>query len=100
MDLPHRRFLPAFAGALWAMAVASGMTMLWAYAEAPGAAATPPALWPRDSRIRSSTERATLILLAHPHCPCTRASVEELDRLMAQAGDRLAVDVLFVTPPD
>jgi hypothetical protein len=100
MDLPHRRFLPAIAGALWAMAVASGMTMLWAYAEAPGAAATPPAVWPRDSHVRPSAERATLIMLAHPHCPCTRASIEELDRLMAQAGDRLAVDVLFVTPPD
>jgi hypothetical protein len=100
MDRPHRRFLPAVAGALWAMAVASGMTMLWAYSEAPGAAAAPPAVWPRDSRIRPSAERATLIMLAHSHCPCTRASIEELDRLMAQAGDRLAVDVLFVMPPD
>jgi len=100
MDLQHRRFLPVVAGALWAMAVASGMTMLWAYSEAPGAAATPPAVWPRDSRVRPTAERATLIMLAHPHCPCTRASIEELDRLMAQAGDRLAVDVLFVAPPD
>jgi len=100
MDLPHRRFLPAIAGALWVMAVASGMTMLWAYAEAPGPAATPPAVWPRDSRIRPSAERATLIMLAHPHCPCTRASLEELDRLMARVGDRLTTDVLFVTPHD
>lgn len=100
MDLPHRRFLPGIAGALWVMAVGSGMTMLWAYAEAPGAPASPPAVWPRDGRIRPSAERATLVMLAHPECPCTRASIEELDRLMAQAGERLAVDVLFVTPPD
>ena len=100
MDLPNRRFLPAIAGALWVMAVGSGMTMLWAYAEAPGAAASPPAVWPRDSRIRPSAERATLVMLAHPYCPCTRASIEELDRLMAQAGDRLTADVLFVTPSD
>jgi len=100
MDLPHRRFLRGIAGALWVMAVGSGMTMLWAYAEAPGAAASAPAVWPRESRIRPSAERATLIMLAHPYCPCTRASIEELDRLMARAGDRLTTDVLFVTPPD
>lgn len=94
----YRRLLPGIAGALWLVAVGTGMAALWAYTTAPGVAATPPFVWPPDSRIRPSPDRATLIVLAHPHCPCTRATIEELDRLMARAGDRLAAHVLFVTP--
>lgn len=98
MTASHHRLLPGIAGALWLLTVGSGMAMLWAYATAAGVPAAPPPAWPQDSRVRPSAERATLIVLAHPQCPCTRASIEELDRLMARAGDRLTAHVLFVTP--
>jgi hypothetical protein len=88
------------AGAAWLLAVATGMTVLWRYSTAPGIPAAPPAEWPRESRIRPSPDLATLILLAHPRCPCTRASIEELDRLMARLDGRLVAHVLFVTPTD
>lgn len=39
-----------------------------------------------------------LVMLAHPHCPCTRASLAELERLMAR-GDADAC-VLFLRPRD
>ena len=99
MNASRHRLLPGIAGALWLMAVGGGMAALWTYSTAPGIPATPPPAWPRDSRIRPSADRATLIVLAHPQCPCTRASIEELDRLMARAGDRLTAHVLFVMPP-
>jgi hypothetical protein len=34
----------------------------------------------------------------HPRCPCSRASVHELEALMASAGNRMAARVLFVQP--
>jgi hypothetical protein len=34
----------------------------------------------------------------HPECPCSRATVAELARLMARVGDRIDVHVLFVRP--
>jgi len=37
-------------------------------------------------------------MLAHPHCPCTRASIGELARLMAQAQGRVTAYALFVKP--
>jgi hypothetical protein len=37
-------------------------------------------------------------MLAHPKCPCTRATVEELSKLMAHTQDRLKAFVLFVKP--
>jgi hypothetical protein len=78
--------------------IGAGLGLLWAYDNAPGQAAAPPPLWPHDSRIHLSTDRATLVMLTHPHCPCTRASIRELDRLMAQAQGRVMAHVLLVKP--
>jgi len=37
-------------------------------------------------------------MLAHPHCPCTRASVGELASIMAHSQGRLTAYVLFLKP--
>lgn len=37
--------------------------------------------WPVDSTIVRLTERPTLVLFLHPKCPCSRATVGELERL-------------------
>jgi hypothetical protein len=42
----------------------------------------------------------TLVMFAHPRCPCTRASLGELERLVAEVGGALRVHVLFHRPPD
>jgi hypothetical protein len=39
-----------------------------------------------------------LVMLAHPRCPCTRASIEELAALMETAGDSVSAHVLFFVP--
>src|SRR5207248_10565652 len=40
----------------------------------------------------------TLVMFAHPRCPCTRASIEELNRLLARCQGKLATRVLFFQP--
>ncbi|HEV2903990.1 MAG TPA: hypothetical protein VGW32_03035 [Pyrinomonadaceae bacterium] len=42
--------------------------------------------------------RHSLVMLAHPKCPCTRASVEELSKLMTNCAGRVNAYLLFVTP--
>jgi hypothetical protein len=37
-------------------------------------------------------------MLAHPHCPCTRASIGELALLMAHSQGRVTAYVLFLKP--
>ena len=37
-------------------------------------------------------------MLAHPHCPCTAASVGELAQIMARLEGRLAAYIIFVKP--
>ncbi|MDB6154118.1 MAG: hypothetical protein JWL90_2571 [Chthoniobacteraceae bacterium] len=42
--------------------------------------------------------KPTLILFAHPHCPCTRATLGELDALLAQNTAPVRVHVVFYDP--
>lgn len=44
--------------------------------------------WPDDSRLALAVDRPTLLFFLHPYCPCSRASLGELERLVA--GGRLA----------
>jgi hypothetical protein len=85
---------------VWSLVVGAGTAMLWEYGSRPGAAAEPPGRWPDESAIGRARDRPTLLVFAHPQCPCTRASLEEIDRLLASAPDRPEVRVLFTKPLD
>lgn len=86
--------------ALWLLIIGAGVGLLWNYEGTPGLAAAAPDHWPTDSRIQPAADRATLIMLAHPHCPCTRASISELSKLMTQAEGHVKAYVLFVKPAE
>jgi hypothetical protein len=83
---------------LWLLAVSVGLWALWGYENSPGVGAHPPTRWPADSRVLRAPGHATLVMLAHPHCPCTRASLGELALLMAHTGGRMTAYVLFLKP--
>jgi hypothetical protein len=95
-----RRLLFIFLIALWLAGVSTGMSLLWKYNHVAGAPATPSSSWPPESHVQRATDKHTLIMLAHPKCPCTRASVEELSKLMAYGRGRLRAYVLFLKPQD
>ena len=82
----------------WGLAVSTGLIVLWSYENRPGLAATAPPSWPVASGIGRTPGLPTLIMLVHPHCPCSRASIEELNRLMARAHEAMSVYVLFLKP--
>jgi hypothetical protein len=100
MTFKKNRLLLIAAGVLWLFMISAGIGFLWNYESTPGVAAAAPDQWPANSPIERAADRATLIMLAHPHCPCTRASIGELARLMTQAQGRVTAYVLFVKPPD
>lgn len=84
--------------ALWVASVGFGMSVLWRYSSTPGQAATPLIDWPADAPVRLTKGRSTLIMFAHPNCPCSRASIGELAILMAQAPRKLDAHVFFYFP--
>jgi hypothetical protein len=99
MNSKKNRLILLAASTVWLLMVGTGIRVLWQYEGTPGLAAAAPSGWPADSRIQRDTDHATLLMLAHPHCPCTRASIGELARLMTQAQGRVTAYVLFVKPP-
>ena len=87
-------------GVVWALCVALGLQSLFAYENTPGDIGEVAQHWPATSQIRRAVDRPTLVMLAHPQCPCTRASVAELARIMAQMGGKVHAYVLFWMPKE
>jgi len=82
----------------WLMAVGAGFAVMLDYQYAGGRSGLPPGHWPKGTSIALDPSRDTLIMFAHPKCPCTRASIEELNRVMARCHDKVATHVLFFRP--
>lgn len=70
----------------WGIAAVAGSVLLWSYKLAPGAVGAVPASWPAASELPRTAGRATVVLFAHPRCPCTRASLAELGALAEELG--------------
>src|SRR5829696_1264540 len=96
--LPSSARLRATLIPVWGIGVLLGFYLLWVYAGSPGQAGAVAETWPAD--VPPDATRPTLILFAHPRCPCTRASVEQLARLTAKHPGAFTVQVVFWTPAD
>ena len=92
-----RLWLAALA-TFWLCGVVSGLWVLWAYENRPGAAATAPGHWPADSALAAAKDTPTLLFVAHPQCTCTRASLDELEEVLARATSHPKTYVLFLKP--
>ena len=86
--------------AAWALAILVGATVVLTYSNTPGRAAAPPVEWPPEAPVPHAEGRASLVLFVHPQCPCSRASIGELDRLLASVHDRVQTTVFFYVPGD
>jgi hypothetical protein len=85
---------------VWLTAVTLGFVALGRYSTTPGEPTAASVQWPATSPLsRAPSGRFTLLLFAHPKCPCTRATMGELAILMARNMARVEAQVLFVRPP-
>jgi hypothetical protein len=85
-------------GVLWLGASCGGLAMLAIYANSPGPSQSSPSQWPLDTKLRLGERGATLILFAHPRCPCTRATLGELEKLVASRQGSVTPWVVFCKP--
>jgi hypothetical protein len=86
-------------GVVWLLAVGVGLGTMFHYQTAAGAPGRPPSVWPANSRIPRVAGLSTVVLVAHPQCPCTRASIGELALLMARLHGQATAIVVFVRFP-
>ncbi len=91
-------YIGAVVASLWLVAVLGGMSLLNRKANTPGHPANPPLQWPAESNLPRDDKNPTLLLFAHPRCPCTRATLGELEVLLARFPDRVNAHLVFIKP--
>jgi hypothetical protein len=82
----------------WGSALAGGFLAIHAYEATPGSSGLTVLNWPGGGRLALAGDRPTLVMAAHPRCPCTRASAAELVRILARCDGRVMVYVLIFVP--
>ena len=85
-------------GVLWLAGVVAGLAILARYDNRPGVAAKALGTWPAASRLARDAAGPTLVMLAHPRCTCTRASLGELAELLSRVQHRPRAYVVFIKP--
>jgi hypothetical protein len=86
--------------AIWGATIMIGLGGLLGYSLTPGQAAQSPSRWPARASLARSTDRPQLVMVAHPYCPCTRASIAELSWIMTKLNGQVAATVLFFEDDD
>jgi hypothetical protein len=80
--------------AIWLLVTGLGLWTLTARSFVPGTSGDPKLAWPATSELRRNVGGFTLVVALHPECPCSQATLEELDSIVAQCPDRLSVGVI------
>jgi hypothetical protein len=84
---------------IWFVLVVTGFAFLAVYSNTDGAADAPP----QDVdfaalSLPTVSGKYHLVMAVHPKCPCTRASINELNRIAAKCGDDLTYSFLIYRP--
>jgi Zn-dependent protease with chaperone function len=91
-----QRIVIGCALAVWLIVVAGGFVSLASYDQQAGAATAAPRRI--DSLPAAAPQKHRLLMFVHPRCPCSTASLRELERLMARCVDELDTTVYFIRP--
>lgn len=81
----------------WGVSIAAGLFLFLTYSQTPGLMMQAPTQWPVGSSLETDPTRWTLVMVAHPKCPCTAASVHELRELIAWTDTPLTTHVVFLS---
>src|SRR5258708_19848837 len=86
------------AAAIWVGTVGAAVRAIRRFEVTPGRAATAPKSWPADSGLVRNPEAPTLVMLVHPQCSCTRASLQELQAVIEKAPRTMRTYVVVYRP--
>lgn len=83
---------------IWLLVVCTGSLLMAQYSQTAGATGTAPALWPEASWVSHDPVLPSLVMFLHPRCPCSRATLGELEQLMAHRQGLFSAQVWFIQP--
>ena len=88
------------ATAIWGTTVVMAVEAIRRFETTPGLAADARSSWPAGAAVARSHDGSTLVMLVHPHCSCSRASVQELAEIIEHSPKSLRTYVLLYRPSD
>lgn len=89
-------FVLWLAAALWTAAMVCGWISLNRYTYTSEAVAAAPSEWPKDAGLTRTKNHPSLVMFLHPGCPCSRATLVELQRLRSRIGEPCDVQLVMV----
>ncbi|MBN9663274.1 MAG: hypothetical protein J0H49_34055 [Acidobacteria bacterium] len=84
---------------LWSLLVVAGLAKLAEHQVVAGQAGHGSASWPAAAGFAHDSRRPTLVMLAHPGCPCTLASLRELEKIQGETSVGVTAHILFLEIP-
>ena len=79
---------------VWLVGVAAGFAAWERYDATAGPVAA------KEPEARPAAGSWSLTMYVHPHCPCARAAVAELDVILQQSHVPVTAEIVFILPPD
>jgi hypothetical protein len=83
---------------VWLAAVCAGTVGMVVHQTTPGDSGETPERWPETSSLPARDGEPSLLMFVHPHCPCSRASLRELSRLMTRLRGLVRPVVVMIRP--
>lgn len=85
--MPSQKVVIPVGIAVWLTALGSGFHRLAAYSLQPGETPPPTSItdWPTGLVIERSPDRPIAIVTLHPECPCSKATLSELERIATRS---------------
>ncbi len=98
MKLTGLQVMASMSLCAWLAIIVAGFVILADYEVTPGSSGDLQHRFPEGIEVPLAKGDFTLIMFAHPRCPCTRSSLEELARITARGGDRMSNHLVFFQP--
>lgn len=85
---------------LWLMLIGAMFGFLWMYESTAGSQGDPKADWPTGVSLKPAPKGRTLLMFAHPRCPCSRASLHEFQHILQNCPSLESARIIFYCPPN
>lgn len=93
-----RRFaLLALALGIWGASLATAWSRLYSHAYQATETGRGVPRWPQGTLLGETASRFRIVVFVHPFCPCTAATVRELDESLTRIPDDVTIDAIAVT---
>ena len=93
-----KRFWISFSAVFWLIGSAGGYFYMFSYNSRPAELAVVSQHWPVRTSLKKTAGSYELVMAVHPQCPCTRASVAELNKILLKMNGKVRAHALVYKP--